>query len=219
MQYKLNDITVTGISAEGNDYVQIISATDFSTVHQYGYITAEAAEGQEEYIGWYDLDLGDLGDPSAKVGDDVLVNVGQAFLCNIGSGNEPSFHFSGEVPTASSAISTDGSQYPYFGNYIPRAIPLNWITVTGISAEGNDYIQVIDSRNFSTLHQYGYITPEAASGAEEYIGWYDLDVGDLGDPSAKVDDSVLVNPGDAFLGNIGSGSVLMINFPSSTKNL
>ena len=214
--YKLGEIKPTGITPD--DAIQIIDGNDLSLVTGlYAYLDPEYVPGEEELAGWYDVLNGFVGDPTYKA-DDVDIKVGQAFLGNILTGATPTFQFAGEAPTVTTSVSSEGAMYPFFANYIPRAIPLNWRVPAGITPD--DAIQVIDGNDLSLVTGlYAYLDPEYVPGEEELAGWYDVLNGFVGDPSYKIGDDLLIQPGDGFLGNILTGVTVNFQFPSSTKEI
>ena len=214
--YHLSDIKVKNITPD--DVIQVLNGGDMMVLDGwFSYFGEEFAEGEESLVGWYDLQLGPVGDPDAKC-DDREISVGQGFLGEIISGITPEFTFAGEAPTVPTSINTDGVIYPMVASYIPRAIPLNWIVPAGITPD--DEIQKLNGDNIMDLDGwFAYFGEEFADGEDSLVGWYDLMKGPVGDPDAKVGDDVLVQPGDAFLGNVWSEADVEFQFPSSLKTL
>ena len=214
--YQLGDIKVENIAPDG-DFIQLIDGNDLGLLNgMYAYLSAEYAGEQTELIGWYDILNGSVGDPDYKC-DDAPVNVGQAFLGYIESYSDVKLTFAGEAPTVETSFRTDGAMYPYIANYIPREIPLNWIVPKGIQPDG-DFLQSIDGNDLGLLNgMYAYLGAEFVGEQLELVGWYDILNGSVGDPDYKLDDSVTVKPGEAFLGYIESLSDIEICLPSSTK--
>ena len=220
-KYWLSEVKAENCSP--GDYFQLVNGSNLIDLDgTYVYVTEEFADGDESVVGWYDLDKGDPFEPEAKVeGDDVLIDVGRGFLVELSSGLDVKLTFAGEAPSKETEIKTDGVQYAVIANYIPRAIPLNWVVPSGAITPG-DWIQKINPDNLiDNDATYAYVSEIFADGDDSAIGWYDLDKGDVFEPEAKIGNDVLFLPNDAYLCDMStsSGEDTKFQFPSSLKVL
>ena len=78
------------------DWFQLINGDNLMNLDGiYAYVSEEYADGDDTVVGWYDLDKGDVFDPGAKIGNDVLFLPNDAYLCDMSSsmGDETKFQF------------------------------------------------------------------------------------------------------------------------------
>ena len=230
--YKLGDLKPTDFSVD-DDYLQIINPTTLGTDATYVYMSKEMADAAaiddggaagdyDDLIGWWNPDIG-VGADGASA-NNVEINVGQAFLGLFESGNDIGFLSSGEAPTVSTSINTDGEKQPFFASYIPKTIKLGQIVPENISVD-DDYVQVINPTTLGTDATYVYMSKEMADAAaiddggaagdyDDLIGWWNPDIGVGADGASAM--NVSVTAGAAFLGLFESGNDITFNFPSST---
>ena len=212
------------------DLLQKLDPNTTEAIGYFAYVSPEIAEmlveilggKAEDYIGWWDTFNGSYGDPAYYMGDED-VKVGDAFLGLMGSFMDVGFTFSGEVPQESLSVFTDSNESPFFANFLPRAIPMRWITCVDFDPD-QDLLQKLDPNTTEAIGYFAYVSPEIAEmlveilggKAEDYIGWWDTFNGAYGDPEFYMGDEI-INPGDAFLGLMGSFMDVEIKFPSALK--
>ena len=231
-----------------------------STVVQarYTYVSKEYLimnwdEGGDEWkayewaIGWWNWEKGndffdmiENGDPDGKqVKEPVMITVGQAFLGALGSVN---LHFvsNGEVVQDTTAYDTNGSAAPLFLNYLPVAIDLSDIEVTGDDEESfmepdKECLKKFEFGSTVVEARYTYVSKDYLimnwdDGHDEWkeyewaIGWWNWEKGndffdmiENGDPDGKqIKTPLEVAAGQAYLGALGSLN-LHFNFPDPTN--
>ena len=123
---------------------------------------------------------------------------------------------------------TESNESPAFG---PTFIPVNG--ADGIKMKDlkpvdfdpdQDLLQKLDPNTTEAIGYFAYVSPEmaeifaqiAGGKAEDYIGWWDTFNGIYGDPEFYMGNET-INPGDAFLGLMGSFMDVEIKFPSALK--
>jgi hypothetical protein len=181
----------------------------------------------DNLIGWWDTFNGSLADEDYRMDDETIAN-GQAFLGLMGSGNDVKLVASGSVPVDSTSIFTEGNESPFVASYLPRAVALKWIVCNDFDVDF-DMLQKLDPNSTAPIAFYAYCSKALADAIAEgnglkpgdcdnLVGWWDTFNGSFGDEDYRMDD-VLVQPGDAFLGLMGSGNDVEIQFPSATATL
>lgn len=234
--YLLKELVPTGLSIDDNDMIQLLNTATTVSTKLFQYIDEETAKAiasdmddeepeaaphdWKDYKGWWDAT-----DVLGTSADNEQIPVGTAFLGNISSGNSVSFLSSGEAPTASTSFTTDGNKYPFFGNYLPKQIPLKKIVPVGLDIDSNDMIQFLNPATTVSTKLFQYIGEEVAQGIAadlddeepeeaphnylDYMGWWDAT-----DVLGTSCDDEPIYAGTAFLGNISSGNKIEFQFPS-----
>ena len=229
--YKLGSLVPSNSSVD-DDWIQVINSTTLDADKLYHYLdkaTADyiavdnggAAGDCDDLIGWWDTAY-DIGEEAGDA-DGVDIDNGSGFLGYFESGLKISFLSSGEAPTATTAIVTDGSKYPIIASYIPKTIKLGWIIPENADVD-DDWIQVINSTTLDADKLYHYLDKAtadyiavdnggAAGDCDDLIGWWDTAY-DIGEVDGDAD-NVEVENGDGFLGYFESGNKITFNLPSS----
>ena len=233
--YRLGDMKAIDFDIDF-DLLQVLDPNTTVTIAHYAYCSKEVADmiaegegGQpgdcDNLIGWWDTFDGSLGDEDYRMDEEQIPN-GQAFLGMMGSGMNVKLVASGEAPVVSTSVFTDMNESPFIASYIPRTIPLKWITCKDFDIDF-DLLQKLDPNTTVTIGHYAYCSKEVADmiaegeggqpgDCDNLIGWWDTFDGSLGDEDYRMDD-VEINPGDGFLGMMGSGMNVEIMFPSVLK--
>ena len=218
--FKLKELKPTGMKSMNNDMIQTLNPA--TTVGDGLYLYFSLAESREldssgaydEFVGWWKNAVG--GENQGEVADETPITVGTAFLGQVVSGEGTSFQSSGEAPTYTTKFTTDGSMYPFFGNYLPKDLTLKDIVPVGMKSMNNEMIQTLDPATTGGNGLYLYFSLAESreldsSGAyDEFVGWWKNAVGGNG----EVADATPVPAGTAFLGQIPSGSAIEFQFPS-----
>ena len=222
------------------DYIQVINPTTLINDRTFTYVdktTADAVaadndleEGAfDEFIGWWDADVGVFEDGGLV--NDYLVTPGEGFMGAFDSGNVINFTSSGSAPLESTSFvpNVDATRSPIFCSYIPREIPLKYLApVNGQFACETDYIQVINATTLINDRTFTYVDKTTADAVaadndleegafDEFIGWWDADVGVFEDGGLVNDYPVM--PGSAFMGAFDAGAEITFQLPSSTATL
>jgi hypothetical protein len=161
------------------------------------YVDLDAAGGDPELVGWYNLDL------DTKL-DDQVFSAGTSFLCSFVSSGV-AFTYAGEVLQGSTTLDLSGQQYPFVANFTPVDLTLGDLSATGVDPL-NDFVQFLSPSTAFTALSATYVDLDAAGGDPELVGWYNLDL----DTSLN---NTPLPAGAAFLGSFVSPSVT-ITFPN-----
>lgn len=215
--FKLKEFVPTGMMGSLNDMILNPATTVADPNGQYIYVSLKECRdidptgGLDAMAGWW---VGSIGGISAN---EEEIPVGQAFLGLMLSSGSKSFQSSGEAPTVTTSYTTDGSMYPFFGNYLPKTIKMKDIVPVGMKGAQNDMIQVLNPATtvVDPSNQYIYVSLEECrdidptGGLDAMAGWW---IGSIGGTSANEID---VPAGTAFLGLILSGTdPITYQFPS-----
>ena len=231
---------VDGEVTVDDDCILVINPTTLGTAAFFTYLdktTADAIaieEGGEagdfdEYIGWWDENIGVFEDDAKR--DSYPVVPGNGFMGYFEGGNEISFTSSGETPSVTTSFlpNTLGTRSPVFANYLPREITLKYMApYDGESTVDDDCILVINPTTLGTAAFFTYLdktTADAiaieeggeAGDLDEYIGWWDENIGVFEDDAKR--DSYVVNPGAGFMGYFESGNEIRFQLPAATATL
>ena len=209
--------------ADGWDYYSDYLATlktNGNLDKKYGYLSPYWA-GQyynEEDVGWYDYAVLEA-DPEtidAEKMDDVKIPFGTGFLIYTSKANV-TLTFAGEVLEDEIALPLNENANTFIGNATPTTVKLNSLTATD-GANGwdyySDYLATLKT-NGNLDKKYGYLSPYWAGQYynEEDVGWYDYAVLEA-DPETidaeKIDDTVVFNPGDAFLVYVSKAGIELL---------
>jgi hypothetical protein len=195
-------ITAGGMTP-GDDYIQFLNPADTSVDLIATYIDAAAAAGLGDagLQGWWNLDI------DTRL-DGTSLPAGTGFLCNIASGNQVVFTFTGEVVEDIIELDLTGQTYPMVANTVPAELTLGDISANGM-VPGDDYIQFLNPLDTSVDLIATYIDAAAAAGLGDagLQGWWNLDI------DTRLDSTILP-AGWAFLCNLASGNPVMIAFPN-----
>ena len=205
-------------------------------VEEGDYDTYEEAYADEyatfsAMVGWWN------GAPGRSTrSDDVYIPVGSGFL-GLGNASRPmTFTCAGEAPTTTKSYAPGAVAKPIVANFLPVRFYLQDMTVSGMRG-GADYLQVINPTTLSTDALYTYYSAtqaasDAADSAEELVEEGDYDTyeeayaDEFATFSAMVgwwngapgrstrSDTVIVNPGDAYLVLGNASRPLTFNFKS-----
>ena len=248
--YKLSSITVSGdgeFMVPGNEYLQMLNPNGSAVIARYTYVSEDFLqdefedewENYKDAVGWWNWDrdipsLIENGDYAKKItaANDPDIAIGTAFLGSLG-GNNLNFTSAGEVPSTSTAFNDAGNFNPFFMNYLPVAIDLMDVTVSGATATdfmvpGNEYLQVLNPNGSAVTARYTYVSQafledEFEDEWEDYtwaIGWWNWDrdipaLIEANNSTKKIArGDVTLAPGASFLGSLG-GNGLNFNFPAA----
>ena len=187
-----------------SDKLQVLDTAAAKVVATYDYygVWDGAIAGDDE--GWYDITGG--GESPA---DDVEFPVGTAFLGNFAA-KQVCLSQSGAVLSGSTLLDYTGSQYVMFGNPLPVGLTLGDIVPTKWDWY-SDKLQVLNTGAAKVVATYDYYGTWDGAIAGDDEGWYDITGG--GEEPA---DDVVVNPGDAWLGNFAAKDVVIV-FPAAVE--
>ena len=175
-----------------------------------------------DYIGWW-YDGYEPGEEGGRA-DDYEVSLGDGFMGSFNSGYEIEFTSAGQVHTVATSFiaNPDATETPVFANYLPRRIPLKYMTpVDGTSEYGSDLIQVINPTTQEADYLMSYCDAtvaaiyQSALGGElsDYIGWW-YDGYEPGEVDGRAD-GYPVEAGVAFMGSFNSGYEVEFQMPSA----
>ena len=222
--YTLGQVKATDMDPD-IDALQLLDADTTAVLGLYSYFSQDIADALKDedpdtdwdsFIGWWDIGMAGEDGHSR---DSLQVNVGQGFLGMIGSGADVALQYAGEAPIIPTSISTDGAESPFVCNYLPKQLTLSQITADDMDPD-IDALQVLDPNTTAVLGLYSYFSQDVADALkvddpdtdwDSFVGWWDIGMaGEDGHSRGNVN----VAPGAAFLGMIGSGADITLNFPS-----